>query len=624
MRALLAAVVALGLATGCSGGDEGDGGGRCDFQIGSGGPIAQFHEDLDCAPNPWPSDRLLVDGRVSVPQSRVSYAIPPGEEFDDARAYLQATSDSLDSDGWSTIAALHIVLDREPDLATVTDGVRFYRFTGDTPAPDATAFDATWDEDLNALVLQPLTPLLESTTYGVVVTADLLDAGTRPTSRSREFQKYLAGTPLANDVALFEGAGMETDRIALAYTFTTATNTAEMVSVRDLIFAADGSVHAPAYQDPSSFAGLEEGYFLSGSPEFAASIAGLTAGSNLAAVVNGSFDAWNFRDASGAFSPPLVAGTGVPPVERLDFRLTIPEGPVPPTGFPVVIYGHGLGGQNSDVYRWGDELAKYGFAVIGISAVHHGYRGTVPEFFDWNSMPRTREHFRQTTADHLQLLRAVREGAADGLVPFDQLDENDVSYFGISLGGIMGSSFLSLAPYNEKGLLVVPGGHLSRELYAEEVGGTYLYPFIANRAQISAGDAEFPLFLKGFEMLVQLGMDRVDPVNYAAHVITPGTQFPSSSPKRVLQTISVGDTWVPNDSNEALQRALGIPTLTASVTSAGGVSGAWRIDDTEFPQVSGDEPHGYFSSLCEAQEMGFHWLESGGTEVTDPTTVACP
>ena len=29
-------------------------------------------------------------------------------------------------------------------------------------------------------------------------------------------------------------------------------------------------------------------------------------------------------------------------------------------------------------------------------------------------------------------------------------------------------------------------------------------------------------------------------------------------------------------------------------------------------------------SALEAQEMGFHWLQSGGTDVIDPTTVVCP
>lgn len=627
MRTLSAALLAtLLLTTGCTG-SEGDKGGRCDFQFGA-GPVAQFHEDNDCAPNPWPSDRLLAAGRVAVPASRVGYALPPDAAFDDARTYLQETSDDLDADGWSTIAPLHVVLDDEPDLTTVDDGFRFYRFDGGTPQADATAFAARWDADLNALILQQQTPLQEGTTYGVVITANLLDAEGRPTARSREFQRYLSSDDaLANDVTLYENAGVTTDLIAVAYTFTTATNTAQLASIRDVVFAAAGGVHAPAYESPSSFTGLVEGYHLSGSADFTSSIAGITSGTNLAAIVNGSFDAWDFRNSSsGAFEESFVNGTSTPGVARLDFRLTIPEGTTPPGGWPVVIYAHGLGGQNTDVYRWGNALAPHGFAVIGISALKHGYRGTVPEFFDWESLPRTREHFRQTNADHLQLLRMIIEGKADALAPFDQLDETNVSYMGISLGGILGESFLALAPgaNNQRGLIIVGGGHLSRELYAESVGAGYFYPFLQNRAQINSGDPEFQLFMKGFEMLVQLGMDRADPVNFAAHVVAPNTPLTGGANKLVLQTISVGDTWVPNDANEALQRAYGIPTLTAATTSTNGVSGAFRFTSTDFPQVSGEEPHGWFSDLCEAQEMGFTWLESEGETFVDPTTVTCP
>lgn len=620
------AVAALIPMTGCSGGDGGGNGGPCDFQFGSGGAIAQFHEDASCAPNPWPDDRLLAGGLTVVPESRVSYALPKGDDFDAARVYLQATADTLDSNGWSTISPLHVVLDDEIDLSTVADGFHFFRFAGDAPIADDTEFDSTWDADLNALVLQPRTPLQEATTYGAVITAELLNLDGRPTARGRELQKYLAGAPAARDLALFEDSGIESDRIALSWTFTTGANTIEMVAVRDRVFGAAAGVHSPAYDVPSTFTGLEQGYFLSGSGPFVSSVSPYTTGSNLAGVANGAFDSWNFRGTDGGgFDDDLVAGTATPPSERLDFRLTIPEGAMPPGGWPVVIFAHGLGGQNTDVYEWGNTLAPYGYAVVGISAVHHGYRGTVPEFFNWESIPGTREHFRQTNADHLQVLRMLQEGAADALPPFDQLDVTDVSYFGISLGGILGSSFLALAPAaNSKGLLVVPGGHLSRELYANEVGGTYFNPFLANRAQIGADDPEFPLFLKGFEMLVQLGFDQVDPVNFATHIVTPGTQLASGVPKRVLQTISVEDNWVPNDANYALQRALGIPTLLAATTNTGGVSGAWILDDADFPQVATEEPHGYFSLLCEAQEMGFHWLQSGGTDVLDPTNVVCP
>jgi predicted dienelactone hydrolase len=90
--------------------------------------------------------------------------------------------------------------------------------------------------------------------------------------------------------------------------------------------------------------GAPHGVHVSGVPRF-----DRRAPAKIGGIANGSFDSWNFRDASGAFSPPLVAGTGTPTVERLDFRLTIPEGAVPGSGFPVVIYAHGLGGQERGV-----------------------------------------------------------------------------------------------------------------------------------------------------------------------------------------------------------------------------------------------------------------------------------
>lgn len=625
--AAVAAALTLALVSGCTGETDKTKSGPCDFQFGNGGPVAQFKRDVACAPNPWPSDRMRDAGGLTIPPSRVDYMLGEDGGFDEAREYLAYTLSTLDVDGWSTIAPLRIRFDSAVDVTTAEDGIAFFRFEGNTPVADATAFDAGWDDELSALVLQPRTPLLDGTTYGVVVTADLLDEAERPTARSREFQEYLAdpAEALPADLTLYEDSGVPTDRIALAFTFTTATNTDDLLSIRDWIFSNPAGEHDLDYAS-GTFDDLILGYHLAGSTEFTTSLGSATAGSNLAAIVNGSFDAFDFRGADGgSFDANLVDGSATPPVNRVDFRLTIPEGAPPtPDGWPVVVYAHGLGGSNDDVYEWGDRLAPYGFAVIGISALQHGYRGSVEFFFDWSSLPATREHFRQTNADHLQLLRALRDANAAALAPFDELDVDDVSYFGISLGGILGSSFLSLNQFGDRGLLVVPGGHLSRELYAQTVGEGYFYPFLQNASGLDSGSPEFQTFLKGFVPLAQLGMDAADPVNYARRVVTPGAQFPDTPAKAVLQTISLGDTWVPNDTNEALQRALGIPTLTAGSSSATAISGAWVFDDSDFPQVTGDEPHGWFTDLCQAQTMGFTWLESGATDLVDPTNVTCP
>lgn len=617
------AALFLLLAPGCGGSDKPKGD-PCDFQFGTGGPVAQFNREVACAPNPWPSDRMRNGTGLTVPPERVSYMLPPDASFDEAREYLDYTRSTLDNDGWSTISPLRILFDSPVDLDTVGEGVFFFRFDGNTPVADATELEARWDDDLNALLLQPRTPLLEGTTYGVVVTADLLDDAGRPTARAREFQEYLAAPEDAvpADLTLYEDSGHPTDRIALAFTFTTATNTDDLLSIRDWLFSNPDGEHDLDYET-GTFGTTILGHHLSGSPEFTTSLGTITTGSNLAAIVNGSFDAFDFRGTDGAFDEDLVDGSVTPPTNRIDFRLTIPDGTPPAEGWRVVVYGHGLGGSNGDVYRWGNLLAPYGFAVIGISALEHGYRGSPEYFFDWSSLPATRENFRQTNADHLQLLRALRDANAAALAPFDELDVDDVSYFGISLGGILGSSFLSLNQHGDRGLLVVPGGQLSRVIYAETVGQGYFYPFLQNATGLSASSPEFLLFLKGFEPLVQLGMDAADPVNYARRVVTPGAQFPDTPAKAVLQTISIGDTWVPNDTNEALQRALGIPTLTQGSSGGSAISGAWVFEETDFPDL-GDEPHSWFSELCQAQVMGFTWLDTSATELLDPATIACP
>lgn len=628
------ALVLVGVA-GCSGGSGGDGG-PCAFENRSAGATAQFHADASCATNPFPDDRLRNGDALALPVSRFSYLLDENDEaLDTARAYISSIAAGIDTDGFSTVAPIVISLNKEVDLATVPDGVQLYRFTGATPALDATVLTPTWEADRSTLLLQQRTPLAEATTYGVVVTAELLDLGGRPTARARDFQALLSTTPSAELTALVDAAvsaGTSSDAIALAFTFRTQTITADLLSIRDQIFGATtlGSSLDIAYQDPSAIPDAIEGAFSSGETGFTSSLAAVgIAGTNLAMIFNGSYASYDFRgtDKKG-FDPPHVDGTTTPPTARLLIRGTIPEGTMPAGGWPVVIYGHGLGGKNDDVYKWGDKIAPHGFAMVGITAAEHIPRGQVITFFDWDSMPGTRESLRQTTADQLQMLRALRDAKAAGLAPYTDLNLQEVSYLGISLGGIMGSSFLALAPDVKRGALVVPGGHLSYELYAEEVATSYLWPFISSRSGLQPTDAAWMPFLKNFEHLIQIGLDAGDPLNYAPHVVTPGNQLPGVTGSRpVLMLESEGDNWVPNIANEALREALGIPILTAPVNDGAGVSGMWLYREEDFsdvhPEIVGTEPHGYISALCEAQLQVWHWLETEGTDVIDPVGQFC-
>ena len=93
------------------------------------------------------------------------------------------------------------------------------------------------------------------------------------------------------------------------------------------------------------------------------------------------------RLQSGAL-PYLEAGTGairrddegVPIIggmEDIRFAVTIPtEGEMPPEGWPVVLYGHGTGGNYTSFVdaKVAVTLARAGVAVVSIDQIHHGFR----------------------------------------------------------------------------------------------------------------------------------------------------------------------------------------------------------------------------------------------------------
>ena len=614
---------------------------ECAFFSNGAGATAQFHLDSACPTNPFPSDVLRNGASIAVPSERVGYVMPGDARFDIAREYLRTTSLTLDGDGFSPLAPIVIPLSHPIDPATAAAGVKLFVVTTGASATitaDTThTFTASWDGDFRALLLQPDTPLEEQTEYGIVVTTELKDMAQQPTNRSPDFARYLHGTPSPEIQALVNGAGVLPDHVSLAFTFRTQTITAGLVSIRDQIFSPTsllGSSLLPQFTNPDpQLVGLDAGYFVRGTANFKQNIqdnATLTTDlvPNIGAVATGTFDAYKFRDDPALpFNPAYVFGGQLGPTEHIQFRVTIPTGPMPAGGWPVLLYQHGLGGSAVDVYDIGNQVAAYGWAAIATEAVAHGRRGGVFEIFNWDSMPATRDNFRESVADDLQLLRLLRNAHADASVQhgFEQLDANNVTFMGISLGGILGGTFTALAPNVPDSALVVPGGHLAFELTAKAVGKQYLWNFVSSRAGINpiTDEPDFLIFVKGFELLVQTGLDPCDPANYGVHVKTPGRQLGVEA-KNVLIQESHGDNWVPNDENETLRRAIGIPLVTTSENNAAGISAAWVYTTSDFPALASQgEPHGWWDHLCNERVQTFTWIDTHAQKLTDPLQTTC-
>lgn len=335
------------------------------------------------------------------------------------------------------------------------------------------------------------------------------DGGVDGKDKDELLKRYQQALKHTLDEDTLERLGLSRHDIAAASVFTTESATATLRSLREQIKAA-----APPVVSFNLGSGGETTVFpvntvtgltwnvqaLAAGPLVPTSLNG-----NLAAlqVFPGSVGTLAFGKFTGqhwqngnVFIPQVPTRHSVPSQgsEELFFNLFLPSGPRPSNGWPVAIFGHGFTDSKQGApFAVASTLAHNGIATIAINVVGHGFgpnstltvqRGassvTLPEGgrgFDQDGNGQitasegsstfvlspqgllgSRDALQQTTADLMQLVRAIQGGidaTGDGL---QDLDPNRIYYFGQSFGGIYGTIFLGIEPDVRAGVPNVPGG----------------------------------------------------------------------------------------------------------------------------------------------------------------------
>lgn len=324
-----------------------------------------------------------------------------------------------------------------------------------------------------------------------------------------------------------------------------------------------------------------------------------------------------------------AGGTTRGSLEDLPVLITVPKTAKPGSGWPVVIFQHGISGHRGQMLPIGATLAGAGFVTIAIDLPLHGILagdatfGTLRQagfertfdldiaaaaagnaclsaptgdgaadpsgacFINLGSLATTRDNLRQAVADLIHLSKSLGDAGLDfDGSPGNDIDTGNIRFAGISLGGIVGTTLLGVdtgtsattQDDNERissASLSVPGGGLAKLLDASRTFG----PAIA--AGLAGGALPSPSAPEGstgsgspYE-----GTDTYETfVRFAQHLVDPGDPInfavSANANHRLHMTMVENDTVVPNS---ALSTCLPGVVLPNPVVATANTNSATRL-----------------------------------------------
>lgn len=262
-------------------------------------------------------------------------------------------------------------------------------------------------------------------------------------------------------------------------------------------------------------------------------------------------------DASG--NPIWVEDEAVP------FALTVPNGTMPATGWPVFLYAHGTDGSETSFVDNGvaNRMAQMGVAVISLLQVQHGIRRGIPNgietdetqpgmlFYNFRNPYAAIGNNFQAAADYFQLVRFVEDFA---IITGDEVvfDTEKMYFFGHSQG-TQGQYLAAVHEPMIKGIVLSgAGGHLMQSMLNKKqpIDLSIAIQFLLMDPNV---DGAHPVL-----NLIQASMEQVDPVNHKLAAYKNrwlGQTYPL---RDVFMSYGVGDSYAPEATQYALAKSLGL------------------------------------------------------------------
>ena len=586
----------------------------------------------------------------------------------------------------------------------------------------------------STLVIVPLKPLKPKTSYAVLITDDLTDTDGNPFSSSISYLLTSGPDPIADlaavppysaedifvgvlkpddgatqaeiDVAYADAADLEglrqfivipseaalladatnsditSDDVILHWTFTTQSTTDVLDATRTQnrgLISGSGFQPTPVTTSPLGAADIHVGflevpYYLTVSDTASSPSNDPTALGSYWQGPNESHMSYLFANVT-----PEAPQTNPDPIP-IPMLVSIPKsigscaGGMPGTGWPVVIFQHGITRSRADMLAVADSLAQACIAVVAIDMPMHGITGNETDgsaalrdtvngertfdldlvsqdadgniiaqtpdgvidssglhFINLTNLMNTRDNVRQAVSDLFALAWAIESGAVtDGS---NIMDETRMYLLGHSLGAMVGTTFAALESNVRDAAFAFGGTSLPKILDGSATFGPTISAGLAANG-VEKGTPDYESFIGAAQTVVDSG----DPVNHATtaaagrgilffEIVGDGT---ASNPSDLVVPNTVPDG---NDTSGTVpaplagtepQLALMGLTQHNSSTAGADIKVVTKYISGEHGSLLDPTPNPAVTTEIQTQAANFLASDGAALVVTDPSVLQAP
>lgn len=540
-------------------------------------PLGGYH----CL-TPWPSSAFEVEDATTSTGRRL--AIPAAAMLENIDGLRADPGPWNRADGFSPAAPITVAIEGGFSLAGLVGHGEIERSltaTSPTVIVDLTTgarvahwaeldAQATGPDGDQALYLRPAAALPTGHRFAVGLTRAVQTKAGAPMPRTRAFEALLAGDDLGHPrlaamaarfgdvLAGLAAAGVAEADLALAWDFTVASG--EFLH-RDALTARDRALAAMA-TTPTTFTVTRD------EP--------IDDGSVFARRIEGEIDAPLFLTEGGAYGRATVArdADGLPALQgtyRIPFDALVPTcAATAPAPVGILLYGHGLLGSSDQAVGGSTRDLAATACLVVIGTDMRGMSGddieaVILSLNDISKADRVMEVLVQGLVNHHALVEAARTTLASelfvvdddgpgGAAPRSIVDPTKITYYGLSQGGIFGTTVVAYDPRITRGVVGVGGGNYS--LMLERSTDWPQYRTVLSGAYPSTLDMTLAIGL------FQMRWDLTEPSG-VVDVMLAGTAL-GVPPKQLLIHMALADDEVPNLATEWQARSSGVPVLTPS------------------------------------------------------------